>query len=113
MAALTKQGIAFPASAGPTFQAAAGGGDTLKPGDKTYLIVRNGGGAPIDVTIPGYPATSVWGSVVGALVVEVPAAGERWIGPLYGSQFANPANGNVEVSYSDVTSVTVAAVSVQ
>lgn len=113
MSALTKQSVVFPASAGPTFQAADVAGDTLKAGDKTYLIVKNGGGGSINVTIPGYPTTSRYGSAIPGLVVAVPAGGERWIGPLFGKQFRNPATDNVEVSYSGVGSVTVAAVNIQ
>jgi len=113
MAALTTQVIAYPVTAGPTFAAASGGGDTLKGGDNTILIVRNAGGSPITVTIPRYPATDSDGVATPAFTVSVPATtGERWIGPLNVSRYRNPATDNVEVSYSGVTSVTVAAVQV-
>jgi hypothetical protein len=111
MAALTKQSVAFPSSVAPTYVAAAGGGDTCKAGDDTYLFVKNGGGSPITVTIPGYPTTAPWGGAVTGLVVTVANAAEKWIGPLKGAQFRNPATDNVEIAYSGVTSVTVACVS--
>lgn len=110
MAALTTQQMAYPVTTILPV-AAAGGGDTLKPGDTTRLVVRNGSGASINVTIPRYPLTDPEGVAETSLVVAVPAGAERWIGPLGGTRFANPANGNVEVAYSAVTTVTVAAIS--
>lgn len=110
MTALTTQFPAYPSSV-IIYQAAAGGGDTLKAGDGVRLIVRNGGGAPITVTIPRYPATDAEGVAETALAVSVAAGSERWFGPLRGSRFTNPANDNVEVAYSAVTTVTVAVVS--
>lgn len=111
MAALTTQVMAYPVTAGPTFTAANAGGDTVKAGDNVRLIVRNGSGAPITVTIPRYPSTDAEGVAEAAFTVSVPATtGERWIGPLLGSRFTNPATGNVEIAYSGVTSLTVAAI---
>lgn len=110
MAALTTQTLGYPSPLAPTYAAAAGGGDTVKAGDNVRLFVKNGGGSPINVTIPRYPATDAEGVVETALVVAVANGAERWIGPLYGSRFTNPATGNVEIAYSAVTSVTVAAV---
>lgn len=109
MAALTTQRLTYP-SATITTQAAAGGGDTVTPGDSTRLMVRNGSGVSINVTIPRYPLVDPEGVAETSLVVAVPAGAERWIGPLSGTRFANPANGNVEVTYSAVTTVTVGAV---
>ena len=109
MAALTTQQI-VQAGLNPTFTAAAGGGDTATPGDKTFLVVKNGGGSPITVTLAAFPDTSPWGTTIPDLAVTVPNAGERWIGPLVGSSFANPSTGAAGISYSGVTSVTVAVV---
>lgn len=111
MAALATTVVPYPQGAGPTFVAAAVGGDTVTPGSRTRLIVKNGSGASITVTIPQFPATLANGMANPALVVTVPAAGERWIGPLDPSSFANPATGLVAVAYSAVTSVTVGVVS--
>ena len=111
MAALTPVTFAYPSAPGPTFVAANAGGDTVKAADNVRLIVRNASGSPITVTIPRYPATDSEGVAETALTVSVPATtGERWIGPLYGSRYTNPATGNVEIAYSAVTSVTVAAI---
>ena len=91
----------------PSFAAATGGGDTCAPGDKTFLVVKNGGGAPITVTLAAFPDTAPWGAAIPDPTVSVPAAGERWIGPLRGSSYANASTGLVGISYSGVTSVTV------
>lgn len=111
MAAIPVKAIVYPQTAGPTFAAASAGGDTVVPGDRTRLIVKNGGGSPVTVTIPVFPATLATGMAQPALVVTVPASGESWIGPLNAASHANPANGLAAISYSGVTSVTVAAIS--
>lgn len=110
MAALVTQTLGYPAPLAPTYVAAGAGGDTIKAGDNVREFVKNGSGASINVTIPRYPATDAEGVAEAPLVVAVAAGAERWIGPLYGSRFTNPATGNVEISYSAVTTVTVAAV---
>lgn len=92
----------------PAYSAAAGGGDKVAADGKTFLIVKNGGGAPITVTITT-PAT-VRGLAVADPAVSVPAGAERWIGPFARDAFGN-ADGQVDIAYSGVTSVTVAAVS--
>ena len=93
--------------------AAAVGGDKVVPGDRTFLRVKNGGGAPITVTLND--PTSV--SPVGAtqfnadVAVTVTNGQERVIGPITG-RFADPADsGLCAVTYSAVTSVTVGALS--
>lgn len=109
MAALATQKVAFPGIT-PTYAAASAGGDTAVAGDQTYLIVKNGGGASINVTLLTFPDTSDWGSAIPDLIVAVPAAGERWIGPLRGSIFTNGPAGSTpapSIAYSAVTSVTV------
>lgn len=73
-----------------------------------WLHLKNGGGAPITVTIvtPGEVLPDL---PVADLAVSVPAGGERLIGPLPAPYFADPADNLVDVTYSAVTSVTVAA----
>lgn len=92
----------------PAFAAAAGGGDKVAPNDRGYLHVRNGSGSPITVTvvIPG----STYGQPNPDVAVSVPATtGERIIGPLTAAM-ADPADGLVAITYSGVTSLTVAAI---
>jgi hypothetical protein len=99
----------------PALAAASAGGDQfVNPSDgRTFLVVRNASGGAIVVTIVRQrTAGKVQGEgdvTLGNLTVSVPATtGERWIGPL-GDTF-NDGNGNVQVTYASVTSLTVAAV---
>lgn len=111
MAALTTQQIA-PAGTTLTFGAAAGGGDTLTPGDTTFLYVKNGGGSPITVTIddPNSVGPSGAAQFNPDLSVSVTNGSEKCIGPLSATRFGRSSDGQVAITYSAVTSVTVAAV---
>lgn len=106
MAALPTQKVGLP-SITPAYTAASGGGDTATPGDQSFLVVKNGGGAPITVTLLTSPDTTEWGAAIPDLIVSVTNAQERWIGPLRGSIFGS----TVSIAYSAVTSVTVGVVS--
>jgi hypothetical protein len=99
---ITRTGLA------PTYSAAAGGGDKVTPGNDTFIHVKNGGGSSITVTVDSV-VPSNYGDDVN-LVVSVPNAGERMIGPLPAERFASPADGLVNVTYSGVTTVTIAAI---
>jgi hypothetical protein len=112
MAALTTQSITR-AGLGPTYSAATGGGDTCTPGANTFLHVKNGSGSPITVTITAQAGASQFPNMAyGNLTVSVPATtGDRMIGPLPASIFADPSTGVVSIGYSGVTSLTVAAIS--
>jgi hypothetical protein len=118
MADLTKQDIVS-TGLNPTFSNAGGGGsgagtdEILDNDGKTFLYVKNGNAGSIDVTITsevtsktivGYGATTF-----SDLVVSVPASEERVIGPFPKTRF-NDANGEVTVSYDEISSVTVAAI---
>ena len=90
-----------------TLAAAAGGGDTVTAGDRTFLWAKNGSGGAITVTVvvPG----SYFGQALVDVPVSVPATtGERLIGPL-DPRLAD-TTGVVSITYSGVTSLTVAAV---
>jgi hypothetical protein len=90
-----------------TLVAAAGGGDTVTPSDRTFLWVKNGSGSPITVTVvtPG----TYYGQAIADVPISVPATtGERMIGPL-DFRLAD-TNQVVSITYSGVTSLTVAAV---
>lgn len=107
MALLTTQQMTS-AGAAITLAAATGGGDTADISNgRTFLFVKNGSGAPITVTL-ATPGTVDGDLAVGDRAVSVPATtGERMIGPL------NPAvyGSIVAITYSGVTTLTVAAVS--
>jgi hypothetical protein len=105
MATLTTVPIAA-TGVNPGFTAAAAGGDKVTPGDRTFLHVKNGGGAPITVTITAVRLCSDGG--LHNSVVSVTNGEDRVIGPV-DSRFAAVADGLAAVTYSAVTSVTVAA----
>lgn len=73
---------------------------------ETFLHVKNGGASPITATFqtPGL----VDGLAVADLVVSVPNAEERMIGP-FPTAIYNQGVGVVHVDWSSATSVTVAA----
>lgn len=107
MAALTTQNVNNATGLQQAPVAAAGGGDTFTPGDRTWLEVTNGGGSPITVTLGTFPDTAEWGGAIADHVVTVTNATTKKIGPLVGSRYANPATGIGSITYSGVTSVTV------
>lgn len=110
MAALT---IQTPTTAGivPTYAAAAGGGDTFAPSgaDRHLLHVKNGGGGSINVILDD-PTSADPGSATSFnpdLTVAVANASEKMI-LVDTSRFKNTTTGLVSITYSGVTSVTVA-----
>jgi hypothetical protein len=106
VATLTVQNIPA-AGLSPTYSAAAGGGDKLKPGKTTFLHVINGDASPITVTVatPGL----VSGLAIADRAVTVGASDEQMI-PVPADLYGDPADsGLASVTYSAVTSVTVAA----
>jgi hypothetical protein len=112
MAALTIQSI-VPAATTPTYAAAAAGGDTVAcPTDQlTFVHVKNGSGASITVTVAA-AITSVPNALAGTQTVAnnaiaIAAGTERMIGPF--PQAFIDGNGNVNLTYSAVTSLTLGA----
>lgn len=93
----------------PTFSGASVGGDSFLNSGRTYLHVKNGGTAAITVTVNSQKPCN-YGFDHDA-VVSVPAGGEQIIGPFQQDRF-NDQNGQVQITYSAVTSVTVAVVEV-
>lgn len=90
-----------------TYVSADVAGDTFLNDGQTYLFVKNAGASSINVTV-----TAVTQCNHGSLhnvVVAVPAGAEVQIGKFDPARFNN-ASGLVSVSYSAVTSVTVAVV---
>lgn len=107
MALLTKQDVVR-AGLAPTYAAVGAAGDEFVPTDNTFLHVKNGNAAATNVTV--VTPKTVGGQAIADLVVSVPAAGERFIGPFPPSQYANPAagDGKADVTYSVTATVTVA-----
>lgn len=90
-----------------TFQAATSGGDTVANSSSAKLIVCNEGASACTVTIAatGYDE---FNNALGGLSLSV-AAGAHGIIPLGDAKFAT-TGGAITVHYSQVSSVTVAAV---
>lgn len=109
MATLTAVQAAI-AGSDPGLQAAAGGGDKIAPGEHTALLVRNGSGGSLTVTI-AVPGNTRWGQAQPDVAVAVPAGATRVIGPLP-VELADPLDGLVAITYSGVTSLEVAAITV-
>lgn len=91
-----------------TYAAAAGGGDTFAVNDHAVLIVKNGGGSPITVTV-AVPGNTKYGQAAPDVAVTVANATDKVIGP-FPADLADPADFVVHVTYSAVTSVTVAVI---
>lgn len=106
MAELTVQNIAI-TGLEATFAAAAGGGDTFKNDGRTFFEVNNASGGDITLTFttPG----TVGGVAIADPTVVVTAGERRHVGPFDPSIFNN-SSGLVAVSYSGVTTLTVAAI---
>lgn len=115
MALLTNQSIVR-TGLEATYAAASAGGDTIDgTGERVFLHVINGGGGDVTVTVE--TPNTVDGLAVADLDVVVTAGEERMIGPfplaLYGQNNAGESLNDgqaVEVTYSGVASVTVAAI---
>lgn len=109
MATLTYQ-LASIAGGAYAAVAASAGGDKVAPSDRGALLVLNGSGAPITVTV-ATPGNTKYGQAIPDIPVTVPATGARLIGP-FPADLADPTDGLVAITYSAVTTVTVAAVQV-
>ena len=116
MAAITVQTV-NKSGVAANLVAASGGGDTFvnDASELTLLMVRNGGGSSINVTIAVVPSnvnTTSYGQLsVSSTVVAVAAGATVVIGP-FRQILYNNSSGLVSVTYSNVTSVTVAALKI-
>jgi hypothetical protein len=98
----------------PSYAACAGGGDVVDNADgRTFLHVKNGSGGSITVTVTAQDTsaqTVTHGTLtVANIAVAIPAGQERMIGP-FPKQAFNNASKQLALSYSGVTSLTIAAV---
>ena len=110
MATLTTQ-VVNRAGAVVTPVAAAGGGDAMSCGAGMMLEVVNGGGSPITVTLAipsgasGYPNVAYTSTAV-----SVTNGTTKRFGPIAAPVYQDPTTGLCTITYSGVTTVTVAAV---
>lgn len=108
MATLTVQTIAR-TGLETTYAAAAAGGDQFANDGKEFLHVKNGSGGDITVTIESQVSSPPAGTAVTNQAVVVTAGEERMIGPFPKSAY-NDASGYVQITYSGVTTLTIAAI---
>lgn len=93
-----------------TMVAASGGGDKVKPNSRTALLVKNGDASSKTVTV-AVPGNTKQGQPIPDVAVVVAAGAMALIGP-FDADLGDDTDRLVHISYSAVTSVTVAAVSV-
>lgn len=99
----TTAGVAF------TTASAAGGGDAFPNTGSEVLYVNNGGGAPINVTLDVTGVVGRSGEAGTDRVVAVANGAAKFIGPFDPAAFG----GTVTITYSGVTTVTVAVLRVR
>ena len=93
----------------PTMAAATAGGDEFPNSGREFFRVANGSGGAITVTFVTPEVRDTL--AVADRTVSVPAGEFRYVGP-FPRDIYNNVNGRVGVTYSGVTSLTVAALSV-
>ena len=111
MAELTLQQITETGGAA-SYESATAEGDTADNNGNMFLHIKNGGGGSITVTITAL-TTSVDSGMYGDLTkanasIAVASEGEAFIGGFAPAAF-NDGNGEIAITYSGVTSVTIAA----
>lgn len=107
MAALATQSIRRSGLA-PTYAAATGGGDTMTPGAYAFLHIKTAGtGCTVTITPTAIPGTDL---VITPLAVVLGATADKMIGPIRADLFANSTTGQAAITYSQVVTVTVAAI---
>lgn len=92
------------------YAAADATGHTFSYNPRGLLLVKNGSGGSINVTVV-VPGNDQYGSVRPDPVIAIAAAAEKAIGP-FPQDLVDPATGSILVTFSAVTSVTVAMLSV-
>lgn len=107
MALLTTQQIGLLGLINPSYVAAGAGGDQAPNPEGMVLHVRNGGGSPVTVTLDDQRTSTPPGAVAfdPNVAVVIPAGENAFIGNLSQERFTKL----VDIAYSGVTSVTVAA----
>jgi len=92
------------------FVACTAGGDTVRTGDRTYLLFKNGDASSKTITV-AVPGNTSYGQANPANAIVVAAGATQIIGPIDG-QFAQPGTTppTANITYSAVTSCTIAVI---
>lgn len=107
MATLTTQSITT-TGLQPTYAAASAGGDAMVADSTSFLHVKNGSGGSITVTLVT-PATVDTNLAVADRAIAVAAGTDQMIA-VPDSLYRDPTTGLASITYSGVTSLTVAAI---
>lgn len=94
-----------------TMAAASAGGDKVDGSDSVAVLVTNGSGASIDVTI-SVPGKTRAGQDEPDVTVAVAAGASKLIGPLLDFLEDRATDRLVHIGYSATTTVTVAALKI-
>lgn len=109
MATLTAQNARTVGGRTLTLSAASGGGDRAPIGNDLFLLIRNGSGSSMTVTLDATGVAFNASAVADTAIVV--AAGAEVIVPLLRA-YRSESDGLAGISYSLATSVTVAVVQV-
>ena len=109
MATLTYKKSKIGGSGNVAMAAASVGGDKVSPNPRGALLVKNGDASSKTVTVV-VPGNTRYGQAQPDVAVVIPASEQSLIGP-FGPELAG-GDGLVAITYSGVTSVTVAAVQI-
>jgi hypothetical protein len=92
------------------FVACTAGGDTVRVGDRTYLLFKNGDAASKTITV-AVSGTTSYAQNKPANAIAVAAGAQVIIGPIDG-EFATPGTNpaTAAITYSAVTSCTIAVI---
>lgn len=104
MAALTPNPVSR-AGVAPTVVTPSAGGDTFPAGGNTYVRFISSGTA-VTVTVTPPASGGPLGTTVAPVTISLPATGVREYGPWPQNPFGD-GNGNVNMSYSSVTGLTL------
>lgn len=89
--------------------AANAGGDTFKNDGKTFLYIRNDSAGSITLTLSATPTPA--GLTITPPTIVVAATSTVLAGP-FDPAYMNDANGNISITYSGVTTLTICPISV-
>lgn len=95
----------------PSFQSASSGGDTWYPTATTVLDFKNASDSPITVTI--VTTATLYGQPISNVSVSVPSSGEVICGPFDPGMVMTAGTNTASMTYSSVTSLTVAVIEIQ
>jgi len=114
MADLTIQNVTE-AGIDPTMESAAAGGDAALNDGRVILLINNGDASSHTVTVTAQTTSfddQQYGDATKSdASILVPAGSEALIGP-FAPQAFNDSNGDIQITYDAVTSMTIAALKI-